>query len=150
MTNRDNSIKDKLVGRFAYLGDKVNIPRPRRIFADIPAADFRKVFEYVIGELGFRTLASLTGLDEGENLSFLYHMASLDGIVLTLKLSVAKKDPVIDTVTDLFRGADIYERELMDLLGAKVRGLAEGKRYPLPDNWPKDDYPLRKDWKKNA
>ena len=40
------------------------------------------------------------------------------------------------------------ERELMDLLGAKVEGLPAGKRYPLSDDWPTDEYPLRKDWKK--
>ena len=37
----------------------------------------------------------------------------------------------------------------MDLLGIKVNGLAEGQRYPLPEDWPKGDYPLRKDWKGN-
>jgi Ni,Fe-hydrogenase III component G len=35
----------------------------------------------------------------------------------------------------------------VDLLGIKVNGLASGHRYPLPDNWPKGEYPLRKDWK---
>jgi Ni,Fe-hydrogenase III component G len=34
----------------------------------------------------------------------------------------------------------------MDLLGIKVEGLPEGRRYPLPDNWPQGQYPLRKDW----
>jgi Ni,Fe-hydrogenase III component G len=28
-----------------------------------------------------------------------------------------------------------------------VTGLPEGSRYPLPDNWPEGQYPLRKDWK---
>ena len=150
MENRDSKIQDMLVNRFDFLRGKVNVRRPRRIFADVPAEDFRKVFEYTMNGLGFRTLASLTGLDEGDNMSFLYHMVGPDGIVLTLKLSVPMSNPTIDTITDLFKGADIYERELMDLFGAKVRGLAEGKRYPLPDSWPKDQYPLRKDWKKNA
>ena len=48
---------------------------------------------------------------------------------------------------DRFPAAEIYERELIDLLGAKVAGLPEGKRYPLPDDWPAGEYPLRKDWK---
>jgi Ni,Fe-hydrogenase III component G len=50
-------------------------------------------------------------------------------------------------VTDRFPSAHIYERELIDLLGAKVEGLPPGNRYPLTDDWPKDQYPLRKDWK---
>jgi membrane-bound hydrogenase subunit beta len=33
------------------------------------------------------------------------------------------------------------------LLGAQVEGLPQSSRYPLPDNWPKGQFPLRKDWK---
>ena len=32
------------------------------------------------------------------------------------------------------------------MLGIKVEGLVPGRRYPLPDDWPKGQYPLRKDW----
>jgi len=38
----------------------------------------------------------------------------------------------------------------MDLFGAKVEGLPEGPRYPLPDDWPKNQFPLRKDWKPDS
>jgi Ni,Fe-hydrogenase III component G len=34
------------------------------------------------------------------------------------------------------------------MLGVNVEGLPEGKRYPLPDDWPDGQYPLRKDWNK--
>jgi len=33
------------------------------------------------------------------------------------------------------------------MLGVQIEGLPPGKRYPLPDNWPAGQYPLRKDWK---
>ncbi|MDD5594820.1 MAG: NADH-quinone oxidoreductase subunit C, partial [Candidatus Omnitrophica bacterium] len=68
-----------------------------------------------------------------------------------LKVSVPKENPVIKSIIGIFPGAEIYERELIDLFGAKVEGLPEGNRYPLTDDWPKDEYPLRKDWRpKNA
>ncbi len=54
---------------------------------------------------------------------------------------------MLKTITDYFSSAEIYERELVDLLGVRVEGLKEGKRYPLPDDWPAGQYPLRKDWK---
>ena len=28
----------------------------------------------------------------------------------------------------------------------QVQGLPPGNRYPLPDDWPQGQYPLRKDW----
>ena len=66
--------------------------------------------------------------------------------MLSVKTSVPKNRPVIKTVTSYFLSADVYERELIDLLGAKVEGLPAGNRYPLTDDWPVGQYPLRKDW----
>jgi Ni,Fe-hydrogenase III component G len=89
-------------------------------------------------------------MDELERIAFAYHIARPDGTILTIRKSAPKNDPVINTITGTFFGADIYERELVDLLGVKVKGLKEGKRYPLPDDWPEGEYPLRKDWKKSS
>jgi len=50
-------------------------------------------------------------------------------------------------VLAIFPGAVSYEKELEDMFGIKVEGLPPGRRYPLPDDFPTDQYPLRKDWK---
>ena len=97
--------------------------------------------------LGFRILCAITGQDEGDSFSVLYHLAREDGIMLNVEVSAPKANPVIKTVTGVFPGADHYEREIVDLLGFKVEGLAPGFRYPLTDDWPPGQYPLRKDWK---
>ena len=68
-------------------------------------------------------------------------------ILLNIKTSVPKNNPNLKSIIGYFPGAEIYERELVDLLGVKVEGLPEGYRYPLTDEWPKDQFPLRKDWK---
>lgn len=148
MAAKEEKIQSDLTAKFGFLADKVRIQRDRRIFAEVPPVNFREVFDYAVKNLDFKFLCTMTGLDEGDNLSFVYHITRQDGIVLNLKTSVPKNNPVIKTITDAFKGAEIYEREVMDLLGAKVDGLPEGKRYPLPDDWPEGEYPLRKDWKK--
>lgn len=150
MENREIKIKQDLLGRFPYLGDKVRVQRGRRIYTQVDYANFTEVFEYAIHKLNFTFLCTITGLDEGEKISFIYHLTTQDGIILNLKTSVPKGNPVLKTIIGYFRGAEIYERELVDLLGVKVEGLPEGNRYPLPDDWPLDQYPLRKDWKPNA
>ena len=144
---KEERIQSDLITKFPFLGGKVRVQRARRIFADVPKERFEDIFKYAISELDFAFLCTITGLDEGENLSFIYHFTRQDGVILSLKISVPKTAPVIKTITGYFKGADIYEREMMDLLGAKVDGLPEGKRYPLPDDWPLDQHPLRKDWK---
>lgn len=138
------------MNRFPYLNDRVRVQRDRRIYAEVDYANFTEVFEYAIQKLNFTFLCTITGLDEGEKISFIYHLTAQNGIILNLKTNIPKERPVLKTVIEYFRGAEIYERELVDLLGVKVEGLPEGKRYPLPDDWPTDQYPLRKDWKPNA
>jgi Ni,Fe-hydrogenase III component G len=68
---------------------------------------------------------------------------------MNVEINAPRSNPVIQSVTKIFPSADLYERELVDLLGLKIEGLAEGFRYPLTDDWPKDQYPLRKDWKQD-
>ena len=147
MTTEEN-IQSELVKKFAFLQGKVTIRRARRIFAEVPLDNFSEVFKYALKSLSFTMLCGITGLDEGATLAFIYHIAREDGIMLNIKVNAERNHPVIKTITSDFPGADIYERELIDLLGAKVEGLPEGKRYPLSDDWPTNEYPLRKDWKK--
>jgi Ni,Fe-hydrogenase III component G len=145
MSEEDN-IKQQLIEKFAFLSDKIIVKRARRIFAEVPLANFPEVFDYAVKQLKFSILSALTGLDEGATLGFIYHIAQEKGIVLNLHTSAPKDNLVIKTVTKYFPAADAYERELVDLLGAKVEGLPPGNRYPLTDNWPAGQYPLRKDW----
>lgn len=146
----EENVKQELSKKFAYLENKINITRPRRLFFEVEVANFEEIFAYAKNELKFSHLISITGFDEPERLAFMYHLAQDSGIVLNIKIGVNKANPVIKTVTGYFPGAEIYEREVMDLFGAKVEGLPEGNRYPLPDDWPADQFPLRKDWKPTA
>jgi len=106
------------------------------------------ILRFCFNELGFERLCAITGLDTGQNFEFIYHIAHPDGIVLNIKMQTANGDGVvIPSVLPIYNGATFFERELEGLLGVKVDGLPEGRQYPLPDNWPEGQYPMRKDWK---
>ena len=141
------NIKQQLAAQFPGIEEKVKIPRPRRIFIDVGTEEFKKVFEYAIKELNFKHLCTITGLDELVNFSLIYHLAQENGVLLNIKISLSHDDPQVDSIISYFPSAEIYERELVDLFGIQVKGLPEGSRYPLTDDWPKDEHPLRKDWK---
>lgn len=143
---KEEIIVQELIKKFPFMQDKAKVQRARRIVAEATAEGFEEVFAYAQRDLKFSILCTITGLDEGQTLGFIYHMARTDGITFSLKFSAPKDKPVIKSIFKYFPNADIYERELMDLLGAEVEGLPEGSRYPLPDDWPKDEHPLRKDW----
>lgn len=146
MFNEDG-ILAKLTNQFSYLADTAKIVRQKRIFAQVEYAQFAEVFDYAVKQLGFIQLSAITGLDEGDKLSFIYHLSMDSGVMLNLKTSAPKDNPQLKTVTPYFSCADLYERELVDLLGAKVEGLKIDFRYPLTDDWPVGEFPLRKDWK---
>ena len=139
-----------LVAAFPSLEGKMRVQRERRLWVDVGLDAFRPVFDRAVDDLGFGILCIITGLDEGEELGFIYHIANEAGTILSLHTRVPKDRPVIASVTDRFPCAHIYERELVDLLGARVEGLPPGNRYPLPDDWPEGQYPLRKDWKQET
>ncbi|MFA5095994.1 MAG: NADH-quinone oxidoreductase subunit C [Candidatus Omnitrophota bacterium] len=141
------NIKQQLAAQFPGIEERVKIPRPRRIFVDSSIEEFKKVFEYAINELGFKHLCTITGLDELDKFSLIYHLAQENGVLLNIKISLSHEDPVVDSIIGYFPAAEIYERELVDLFGIRVNGLPEGLRYPLTDDWPLDEHPLRKDWK---
>lgn len=144
----EEKIQQEFLKKFSFLENRIKIQRQRRIAVEASLDNFPEVFDCAVKSLGFSILSAITGLDEGDNFSFIYHLACESGVMLNLKTAVIKSNPVIKTVTNYFPGAEIYEREMVDLLGVTVDGLSKGKRYPLPDNWPQGQYPLRKGWKK--
>jgi membrane-bound hydrogenase subunit beta len=147
---QEETFKNELEARFPFLAGKVRVQRARRLWVEVEQDRFVGVFGALYHEMGFTMLPSMTGLDLGEHLGLIYHLARPAGMVLNLQTRVPKDRPVLQTVTATFPAADAYEREVCDLLGFQVQGLAEGPRYPLPDNWPAGQFPLRKDWSKES
>lgn len=147
--NEEQEIKQKLETKFPYLADKVAIKRERRIFVDVPQEHFGEVFNYAVKELKFDAVKAMTGLDELSTFGVIYHLDKGGKSLLNIKTHTSHDAPKIKTITDMFPGADPYERELKDLFGIEIEGLAPGRRYPLPEDWPEGQHPLRKDWVNN-
>lgn len=143
----EETLQQQLTAAFPFLAQAIRIVRARRVFVDVEYSRFKEVLEYLIREQKFVNLCTMTGLDEGQSLGVIYHMATMDGINLNLHTQVSKENPLLHSVITYFPSAEAYERELKDLLGFNVQGLPEGNRYPLTDDWPDNEFPLRKDWK---
>jgi membrane-bound hydrogenase subunit beta len=140
-------VLERLKERFPGLDTAQAAFITRRIYLSVPEDIFMDVVAFSAKDLGFDHLLTITGLDAGECFEFIYHVSNTDGILLNLKRKAKREDPVvIPSVLPIFEGATFYERELEGILGIKVDGLPEGRQYPLPDNWPKGQYPMRKDW----
>lgn len=143
----EQSIVDSLCEKFDFLKDKIHVQRTKRIFTDfLDREDFEPVLRFAHDELGFYKASHVVGTDEGDDLGFIYLLSGGDGIILAIKEKAPKANPKINTMTGIYPSLELHERELVDLFGAQVQGLPEGPSYPLPDGWPKGNYPMRKDW----
>ncbi len=145
--NHEEKIKHDIIKKFESLSENIRIQGPRRIYLNVDYAVFEQVFDFLKNKLDFSILLTMTGLDEGDKFSVIYHLSQDNGIILNLKTSVSRENPVLKSIMPFFVNAEIYEREIVDLFGFKVEGLPPGNRYPLPDNWGEGGCPLRKDWK---
>ncbi len=93
-------------------------------------------------------LSTITGVDLGEEILVIYHIDCGEGALLNLKLFLPKKAPILPSITDIFPGAILYERDLMEMLGVEVENHPDPRRLFLPEDWPEGNYPLRKEAKK--
>ncbi len=133
----------------AFLGEKaleLTNPAPRRIFLKVAPADLRAAVAFLKAELGFAYVATITGLDDKDDFEILYHLAD-PGACLNVRIRVPKAAPRVDSISGILPGAILYERELQDMFGLVVDGIPDPRRLVLPDDWPENAFPLRKDWK---
>lgn len=133
----------------ALLGDKVieaSNPALRRIFMKVNSKDLLKAVQVLKDDLGFVYLATVSGLDVGENFEIIYHFANISS-QLNLRTQIPKDNPHVESICAIIPGAVLYERELQDMFGLVVDHIPDPRPLVLPDDWPAGNYPLRKDWK---
>jgi len=131
------------------LGDKVleiTNPSPRRIFLKVDPKDLIPAVEVLKNGLGYAYVATISGLDSGENFEIIYHFAKPSS-QLNLRTLIPKTHPHVESICAVIPGAILYERELQDMFGLIVDRIPDPRRLVLPDDWPEGSYPLRKDWK---
>ena len=90
-------------------------------------------------------LHDLGGLDLGDHFEVVYQLSSLRGPqCLRVKAIVDRENPVIDSVTCIWQGANFLEREAYDMFGILFKGHPNLKRIYMWDDF--EGYPLRKDY----
>jgi NADH-quinone oxidoreductase subunit C len=97
--------------------------------------------------LQFDRLLTISTADNGETFELLYHLTGPHRIVLSLSLSLPRDNPSVPTLSDLLLPAAIYERQIHDLFGIMFNGHPGLTRLMLNEDWPENQFPLRKDWK---
>lgn len=101
-------------------------------------------------EIAMDYLVTIVGMDWIESLGCIYYLMSTshDNTMCSVKVSVADREkPYIHSVSDLWRIAEIYEREVYDFFGIIFLNNQDMRRLFLNIDWV--GYPLRKDYDEN-
>jgi NADH-quinone oxidoreductase subunit C len=112
---------------------------------DLPAF-LRMLHEHP--EYYFDLLSCITGIDNGPEAGTMEVIYSLCSIPfersLMIKTVLDRENPVIPSVSDLFKTALWHEREVYDMFGIRFENHPDLRRILLPADW--EGYPLRKDY----
>ncbi len=131
-------VKD-LVGEFS---EEVEIEDEMRVNAFVDKESYRDVAQE-LRDNGIYHIITITATDMGDEFELIYHFDCGDKVVLNMRFDIPKENEGIRTITDIYPGAEFYERELMDMFGIDVEGHPDPRRLYMADNWPEDKYPLR-------
>ncbi len=107
-----------------------------RFLHDDPAAAFDHITD----------ICSADYPDDQERFEVIYQFLSIPHRRrIRVKARVTEEESAIDSVTDIWRGAEFMEREVYDLMGIRFHGHPDLRRILLPEDFD-EGYPLRKDF----
>lgn len=138
-----NNFKNKFKNTIKDIFDK----SPHRTYIEIDPKDIKEVVKYLFIDLEARfNIAS--GMDTRFHLEILYHFTiERLNLLMSIRVKLDRKNPKIDSISSIIKGAEWIEREMHELLGIDFPGNANLQRLLLSDDWPEGVYPLRQDYK---
>jgi len=139
-----NKIDEKFPGKVLHYASDAVVP-----WLEVEIASLHEILAHLKtdGELDFDELMCLSGVDYGAEaeIGVTYHICSTaGGSQVAIKVKFPRENPVVQTVSDLWRTANWHEREAYDLFGITFVGHPDLTRILLPDDW--EGHPLRKDY----
>ncbi len=107
----------------------------------------RPVLRHLQGK-GYTFLASLHGVDyypHEPRLGILYELLDMRRVDrISVKARVPTDTPEIDSVVELFPGAEFPEREVYDMFGVRFAGHPDLRRILMPEDY--EGHPQRRDF----
>ncbi len=136
---------ERILGSRSFRGDEA---------ITIQREGAREIFRFLKDdpELHFNFLVDIAGADylgkKEPRFEVVYHLCSLQTHQrLRVTLPVPETDPVVDSLTPLWKGANWLEREVWDMYGIRFRGHPDLRRILLYEEF--KGHPLRKDYPVN-
>jgi NADH-quinone oxidoreductase subunit C len=101
----------------------------------------------LIKKQGFERLTAVTAVDwwpRSPRFEVVYFLHSMSNNVRMRVIVRLKEDEAVESLCQIWRSANWYEREVIDLFGITFRNHPNPERIMMPADW--EGHPLRKDY----
>lgn len=117
-------------------------------FIQVTAADIVEISTFLKNECHYIYLSDVFGADRYtsvDRFEVIYNLLSLrDRVRLFIKVWLPEENPVVDSVTGVWKSANWQEREVYDMFGIQFRNHPDLRRIYMPEDF--KYYPLRKEF----
>jgi NADH-quinone oxidoreductase subunit C len=136
----------------AFPDTMVDYARERRLKVSTVPTRIRGIALFTRDRLGFDHISTVSGVDwiAKNEFEVVYFVGTVskpgyEDFVVALAERVARDDPVVPSLIEVWPGADYHERETHEMFGINFRGHPSSAHLILPEDW-SDMPPLRKDY----
>ena len=146
---RARGFASQITSRFPDV--KVEWMRERRLKVSMTPSRIKEVGLFARDTLGFDHISTVSGVDwiARNQLEVEYFVGSTtpgqEDFILAVSELVARDNPVVPTLIDVWRGVEYHERETHEMFGINFQGHPNQSHILLPEDW-NDLPPLRKDY----
>ncbi|HKU22336.1 MAG TPA: NADH-quinone oxidoreductase subunit C [Terriglobales bacterium] len=127
---------------------RADLPSERQLFVWVRPAAVKEMCRYLFHNLDARYVISIGADDRPYSGGFVVahdFAFDQDHVLCGVLTQLPAESPRIESISGVVPAANWAEREMRDLVGIECVGHPYPKRLVLPDGWPADVHPLRKD-----
>lgn len=133
---------------------KVGLVRNNVVKCNLDKEGSKDFFVKLKDDFGFEHCSLITAIDNQPQFELVYHFSAINGSVFVKDSTAAvmaeihifldRDTPTVESISDLWFGANWHEREAFDLMGIYFIGHPDLRRVLLPEGFA--GHPLRKDY----
>lgn len=134
--------------------DSVSLVRNNVVKFNLDKSISKDFFIKLKDDFGFEHCSLITAIDNQPEFELVYHFSAINGsiyvadssssVMVEAHVFLERDTPTIESISDLWFGANWHEREAFDLMGIYFVGHPDLRRVLLPEGFA--GHPLRKDY----